>query len=86
MRITLVWPIGQHDPGDVIDAVPQVARVLLREGLAYPAEGPAVVPEPEPPTVAELRAYAAEHGITTTEARRRVAADLAARRQGAATC
>lgn len=84
MKVTLTWPIGRHHPGEVIDCVPEVAAVLVREGFARPTDGPPVEAAPEPPTVAELRRFAADNGISTREARDRIAADHAARRQGVA--
>lgn len=83
MRVTLIWPIGNHQPSEVIDVAPQLGQVLVREGFARPSVGDPIPPEPAPPTVAELKAFAAEHGLTLTEARRRMADDLAARREGA---
>lgn len=79
MRVTLLWPIGDHQPGDVVDADPRLADVLVREGFARRTDGPPIPPEPTPPTVAELHQYARDHQITVDEARRRIAAELRAR-------
>lgn len=86
MRVSLIWPIGQHQPQEVIDVAPQLGQVLVREGFARPAEGDPIPPEPAAPTVAALKTFAVEHGLTMTEARRLLADDLAARREGAASC
>lgn len=83
MRVALVWPIGPLHPGEVHDVVPELGAVLCREGFARPAEGPPIDPEPAAPTVAELKAYAQAHGLSVTTARHRIAAELAARREGA---
>lgn len=79
MRVTLVWPIGDHQPGDVVDVAPPLADVLAREGFARVADGEAIPFEPAGPTVAEVRAYAAEHKVPVMVAKRLMAAELQSR-------
>ncbi len=81
MRVVLTWPIGSHQPNEVIDVAPQLGDVLCREGFARSTVDP-VPPEPAPPTIAEFRAYMAEHGVSMSEARPHFAEDLARRRAG----
>lgn len=79
MRVTLLWPIGPSQPGDVVDVDPRLGDVLAREGFARVTEGPAVPFEPAGPTVAEVRQYAADHKVPLMVAKRLMAADQHAR-------
>lgn len=79
MRVTLTWPIGDHQPGDVVDVDPRLADVLAREGFARVTDGGPIPFEPAMPTVAELHQYAHDHDCTVSEAKRAMSADLRAR-------
>jgi len=79
VRITMLWPLGDIQPGDVVDADPRLADVLAREGFARVTDGPPIPFEPSPPTVAELHQYARDHNLTVGEAKRRMASDLRTR-------
>lgn len=82
MRIAMLWPFGRYQPNDVVDVDQRIADVLVSEGFARPAGEPAPQPQPKAPTVAELKAYAADNSCSTTEARDRIAADRASIRSG----
>lgn len=59
MLVTLAYPYQGHQPDETVDLPPNEARRLLRDGYARPAG----TGELQGRTVAELRSYAAEHGI-----------------------
>jgi hypothetical protein len=75
LRVTLAYPRDGHDAGATVDYPLADARRLVREGMARVH---VVGDEPAPTTVkpsrADVDAYAAEHGITKADARRRLAA------------
>lgn len=76
MRVTLAYPYGGFRPDETINVDDALARRLVRDGLARPAEpDPGGIPAP---TVDELRAYARARGLSAREARRQWAADTAA--------
>jgi hypothetical protein len=88
MRIVLAYPIDDlGQPDEEVDVDRPRGRQLIRDGLARLAPGdnapadlraaraataPTEADRPANPTVAEVRAFAADEGITVAEAKRRL--------------
>jgi hypothetical protein len=82
MRITMLWPFGRYQPGDVVDVDPRIASVMTAEAFARSAGTPEAPKAPRSATLADLQAYAAANGCTLHEARDRIAAEREAPRSG----
>jgi hypothetical protein len=85
MRVTLAYPWDGHDPDETVEVDNATGRRLLRDGKARPADdeaagvdvGPRVDVLPDPDdgvTFAEVKAYAANRGVSTTEAKNQIRA------------
>lgn len=89
MRVALLYPIGQHQPGETLDVDPRVGAVLVDGVLAVSVDdaGVPAIAQSRSPTLSQLRSFAVERGVDTSEARRLWADEQRARaREGVQPC
>jgi len=82
--VRLLWPVGVHVPGEVVDLDGRMADVFYREGWAEPAdESPLPAPVSQAPTVGELRSLQHERGLASLNDAKHVWRDEHRRRDDA---
>jgi hypothetical protein len=76
VKIILGGHLGAYLPGDTIAADDKCGQALIDAGCALSAPDTAAVQEahPKAPTLDYLRAYAADHGCSLTDAAAAIAA------------
>jgi hypothetical protein len=70
MRVTLAYPYDGNQADETIEIDDAEGRRLVRDGRARPAAATGV--DVLNPTVGDVRSYAADHGITVTEAKKQL--------------